>query len=129
MEVGELHADALGDHPFLAAGSDEQQIFLAVVVEAEILCGLAGGRRPVTAAKAAGAPCTAARRLARDEGMHALHRIDRDAAAEPQAADQLAVIHRKPAEGGLRHAHAAAKIGDVSQECVAQWTTFQQASP
>src|SRR6185312_16517628 len=39
VDVRELHADALGDHPFLAAGRNEQQVFLAVVVEAEIALG------------------------------------------------------------------------------------------
>ena len=36
MQVGELHRDALRHHPLLAAGVDEQQVLLAVVVEAEI---------------------------------------------------------------------------------------------
>ena len=46
MDVGELHADALGDHPFLAAGGDEQQVFLPVVVEAEVVRGAGGRLRP-----------------------------------------------------------------------------------
>jgi hypothetical protein len=36
MDIGELQANALADHPFLAARVDEQQIFLPVVEEAEI---------------------------------------------------------------------------------------------
>src|SRR5258706_14465527 len=36
MDIGEFHADALRDHPLLAASVDEQQVLLAVVVEAEI---------------------------------------------------------------------------------------------
>ena len=33
--LAELQGDALGDHPLLAAGVDEHQVFLAVVEEAE----------------------------------------------------------------------------------------------
>ena len=36
MNIGKLKSDALADHPFLAAGVDEQQILLPVVEEAEI---------------------------------------------------------------------------------------------
>src|SRR5579864_9242788 len=47
MDVRELERYAIRDHPFLAAGIDEEQIFLPVVVEAEILvgglCGRLGG--------------------------------------------------------------------------------------
>ena len=47
MDVGELERDAVGDHPLLAAGVHEQQIFLPVVEEAEIALrvGLARFRR------------------------------------------------------------------------------------
>ena len=45
VDIGELHPDALGDHPFLAAGGDEQQVFLAVVVEAEVVRRPGGGLR------------------------------------------------------------------------------------
>jgi hypothetical protein len=40
VEVGKLHADAARHHLLLAAGIDEQQVFLAVVEKAEV----AGGR-------------------------------------------------------------------------------------
>ena len=53
--------DALGDHPLLAAGRDEQQVFLAVVVEAEVLAGavaaVCGSRRT---GRTPSAPFTAA---------------------------------------------------------------------
>ncbi len=42
VNVGEFHPDALGDHPLLAAGCDEQQVLLAVVVEAEVVRCAAG---------------------------------------------------------------------------------------
>jgi hypothetical protein len=45
MDVGELERDAVAHHPLLAAGVDEQQIFLPVVEEAEIARGSVG-RRP-----------------------------------------------------------------------------------
>ena len=36
VDVGEFEADTLCDHPLLAAGIDEQKIFLPVVEEAEV---------------------------------------------------------------------------------------------
>ena len=45
VEVGELHADAARHHLLLAAGIDEQQVFLAVVEEAEV-ARAAPPRRP-----------------------------------------------------------------------------------
>src|SRR5262249_57523231 len=46
MDVGQFERDAARDHPFLAAGIDEQQILLAVVEEAEVALGIAfAGRR------------------------------------------------------------------------------------
>ena len=35
VDMGELHAGAIRDHPFLRAGVDEGEVFLAVVVEPE----------------------------------------------------------------------------------------------
>jgi len=55
-------------------------------------------------------------RLARHEGAYAVHRVGGDAPAQPEAADQLAVIHRHPAEGGFGHPGAAAEFGDVAQQ-------------
>ncbi len=45
MDVGELFGDAVRDLPLLAAGVDEQQIFLPVVEEAEIALRIAGRSR------------------------------------------------------------------------------------
>ena len=41
MDVGEFQPDALADHPFFAAGVDEQQILLPVVEETEIALRIA----------------------------------------------------------------------------------------
>src|SRR5262249_54178394 len=59
---------------------------------------------------------TRARLVVLDERLHALDRVERDAAAEAQAADQLAVVDREPAEGRLRHADAPAVAGDLAQQ-------------
>ena len=48
IDVLELARGALGNHPFLAAGVDEEQILLAIVEEAEIaaaVIGFSGDRR------------------------------------------------------------------------------------
>ena len=42
MDVGQFHLDAPGGHPFFGTGVDEQQVFLAVVVKAEIGIALSG---------------------------------------------------------------------------------------
>ena len=57
MQMGELFGDAVGDLPFLAAGIDEQQIFLPVVEEAEIALRVA--------AQISSAPTPAVRRRRR----------------------------------------------------------------
>ena len=60
MQMAELHADAARDHLLLAAGVDEQQVFLPVVEEAEVAGPiladgmLAARRRPARAQHAAG---------------------------------------------------------------------------
>ena len=50
----ELFGDAVRDLPFLAAGIDEQQIFLPVVEEAEIALRIAGLSRRGRAAERRG---------------------------------------------------------------------------
>lgn len=39
-QVGQLFRDAPGDHPLLATGVDEEQVFLPVVEETEIVCAV-----------------------------------------------------------------------------------------
>src|SRR6266404_553969 len=41
MDVGQFERDAARDHPFFAAGVDEQQVLLPVVEEAEVALGIA----------------------------------------------------------------------------------------
>src|SRR5271169_2723382 len=41
MDIGELERDAARDHPFFAAGVDEQEILLPVIEEAEIALRIA----------------------------------------------------------------------------------------
>ena len=93
MNIGELEIDAVGDLPLLAAGVDEQQIFLPVVEEAEIalrVLALDGRLRQRFHRRHRGLGCrveqdAAARRrgagIARHEGADALQRIGGDAAA------------------------------------------------
>src|SRR6185437_6159648 len=141
MNIGELERDALRHHTFFAAGVDEEQIFLAIVVEAEILVlrhiarwgarsryrrGWArrgsrmddgvrrvrhGQRRDRTAMLG-----RAALLLAIDESAYALDRLIAHPAAETQPAHQLAVIHREPAESRFGHADAAAKSRNLREE-------------
>ena len=123
MDVGQLHADALGDHPLLAAGGDEQQVFLPVVVKAEVLGGARSGGLRRSGRDADRGSVHGRLRLARDEGAHAVHRVGGDASAKPQPVDQLAVVHRQPPERRFRHTGAAAVLGDVAQERFAHRTT------
>jgi hypothetical protein len=126
VNVGEFHADPLGDDPFLAAGGDEQQVFLAVVVEAKVVRG-AGGRLSRRHSQCSGRAVHRAGAFAIDEGAHAADRVSGDAPAEAEPADQLAVVHRQPPKGGLCHAGAAAEFGDVAQERFAQRTTSRMS--
>ena len=133
MDIGELHADALRDFPFLAAGVHEQQIFLPVVEEAEIalrvVARLAGGdrrRRRLDHGQRRGRrrveQHAAARRrgvdVARHEAADALERIGGDAAAIAQAVGELAVIDRAAAEGGFGEAALAAEFADLLEDLI-----------
>ena len=89
----------LRDHPLLAAGMDEQQVFLPVLEEAEIAAGVALLRRHFEAARRR----QPARHRGRDIGLDAIQRIDGDALALAQAMHQLAVIDRAAAKGRFRH--------------------------
>ena len=107
-------ADPLGDHPLLAAGVDEQQVFLPVLEEAEIAAGIALFGRHLEAARRR----QPARRGGRDIGLDAVQRVDGDALALAQAVHQLAVIDRPAAEGRFRHVGLAAELGDLAQDLV-----------
>ena len=68
----ELFGDAMRYFPFLAAGIDEQQIFLPVVEEAEIALRVAGfvaGAWPLTGGGCAASGCKAVRRTVAFRGI------------------------------------------------------------
>ncbi len=144
MDVAELARDALAHHPLLAAGIDEEQIFLAVVEEPEMLLGLAcrrssagrAGRAGLAGAHADGIACAIGqtrigmpgqgshacasfpRLMGGHEGAQAFQRIGGDAAAIAKPLGELAVVDRKPPEGGLGHAGLAAIIRNLTQDRV-----------
>ena len=114
MDVGELHAGALGHHRLFVTGVDEHQVLLAIVVEAEgplaagarLGGGLDGGdraghrggaRRP--SLKTVGG--SAGRRIIVHAGAQAGDGLYGDALAIAQAAHELAVVHGAAPEGGL----------------------------
>jgi hypothetical protein len=125
MQVGELQVDAARHHLLLAAGVDEQQIFLAVVEEAEVARGRAfrvgrfrlQARRPAHAQQLHQLTRRDRRldALAGEEDADALQRLRRDAGAIAQAGDELAVVDGAPTERGFGHARAPAKFRDAVQ--------------
>ena len=129
MDVGEFVGDAARHLPFLAAGVDEQQIFLPVVEETEVAlrvgrpCG-GGGRRPAAAAGAAGRASRArsmivgapVRGVRRHETVDAVERVGGDAPAVAQPRRQLAVVDRAAAEGRFGKPGLPAIIGNFLQQ-------------
>ena len=128
MDVGELHADAIGDLPFFAAGVHEQQIFLPVIEEAEVarrvVAGLAGGdrqrrrrnRRQSDGGGGIEHDAAASRRgfnAVRHEAADALQRIGGDAPAIAQAAGELTVVDGAAAEGRFGETAPAAEFADL----------------
>src|SRR5262249_28514168 len=121
LDAVELELDALRDHPFLGAGADEEQVLLPVVVEAKARLRVAFADHAWRDRQAAGRERTLARRAAESpvhERADAIDGLGRHAAAHPEARHELAVIHRAPAEGALRHAGVPAKGHDLGQEIV-----------
>ncbi len=112
--LDELQRHPFRDHPLLAAGMDEQQIFLPVLEKPEIAAGIALLRRHLRPRGGT----HAARRRGRDIGLDPIQRIDGDALALAQAMHQLAVIDRAAAEGRFRHVGLAAELGDLAQDLV-----------
>ena len=129
MDVDELFGDAVRDFPFLAAGVDEQQIFLPVVEEAEIALRVArfsrrrGGRRRQRRGQprvsrgrsmiVGRCPCAG---LRRHEAVDAVERVGGDAAAVAQPRGELAVVDRAAAERGFGEAGLPAIVGDFLEE-------------
>ncbi len=114
MDAGELQRHAIGDHPLLAAGMDEQQVFLPVLEEAEIAARIALLRRNLKAPRRR----HPARHGGGDIGLDAVQRVDGDALALAQTMHQLAVIDRAPAESRFRHIRLAAEFGNLAQDLV-----------
>ena len=106
MQAGQFQRHPVRDHPLLAAGMDEQQVFLPVLEKAEIAAGVAFfGRDLQTPRRRHPARCGG-----RDIGLDAIQRIDGDALALAQAMHQLAVIDRAPAERRLGHIGLTAEL-------------------
>ena len=113
MQAGQLQRHPLGDHPLLAAGMDEQQVFLAVLEKPEIAAWIALFRRHLEPA----------RRRQRaggrgDIGLDAIQRIDGDALALAQPMHQLAVVDGPAAKRRLRHVGLAAELRDLAENLV-----------
>jgi hypothetical protein len=117
----QLQPDALGDHPFLAAGRDKQQVFLPVVVEAKIL--RVAGKRRHRHRRRRGVRAVCRRRAGPgDKGAHPVLGVGRHPPAQPQPVDQLAVVDREAAKRRFRHPGLAAIVGDVAQQRFAHET-------
>ena len=124
--VGQFLANAVGDHLLLAASGDEQQVFLAIVEEAEVAALIlhAGRRqdRPVElvrgqpAAHDRAATAAGFGRMGRHIGTHPLQRARRDATAVAQACDQFAVVDGESPEGRFREPGLAAVFTDLTQQ-------------
>src|SRR5262245_3085349 len=125
MHIGDLKRDAAGDHPFFAAGIDEQQVLLPVVEEAEVALrvALAGRRRCGRGDGGARFARSLDDGGTRDRGPVGLHeaadaveRLGGDAAAVAQPRGELAVIDGTPAEGRFRKSAVPAIVGDFLQQ-------------
>ena len=126
MDMRQFLGDAVRDLPLLAAGVDEQQIFLPVVEEAEIALRIArrerrrGQRRRQRRARRVRALDDrrpfALRRIRRHEAVDAVERVGGDAAAVAQPRRKLAVVDGAAAEGGFRQSGLAAIVGDFRKE-------------
>ena len=126
MQMRELLGDAVRHLPLLAAGVDEQQIFLPVVEEAEIALRIAGlGRRRRHGelrhdwARLArtfddGRPPLGG--VCRHEVVDAIERVGGDAPAVAQPRRELAVVDRAAAEGGFGKPGLPAIFGNFLQE-------------
>src|SRR5262249_3499790 len=122
---GELERNAAGDHPFFAAGADEEEILLPVVEEAEVALriALAGWcrrhrrRRGPRLARALDDGGTGRRRaVVLHETADAIERLGGDAAAVAQPPGELAVVDGAAAEGRFRKAAMPAVVGDLLQQ-------------
>ena len=116
LQIAEFERNPVGDLGLFAAGRDEQQIFLAVVEEAEARRrdarpggGVLGRRRWD------GLQLGRPGRMREEKGAHLVERFGRDVGAVAQPRNELAVIDGEPAEGGFRSLGGAAIIPDLAQ--------------
>ena len=114
MNAGEFQRHPVRDHPLLAAGMDEQQVFLPVLEKPEIAAGIALLGRDFEAPRRR----HAARHRGGDIGLDPLQRVDGDALALAQTVHQLAVVDGAAAESRLRHIGLAAEFGNLAQDLV-----------
>src|SRR5580698_5927413 len=94
---------------------DEQQVFLAVLEEAEIAPGIAPFRLHFETARTRR---HAARHRCRDIGLDAIERVDGDALALAQPGYQLAVIDRAPPKSRFRHIGVSAEFRYLGEDFV-----------
>src|SRR5262245_15818847 len=121
MDIGEFERNPAGDHPFFAAGADEEEIFLPVIEEAEIALRIAraGGHwrcgRPRLAWTLDDGGTRRRRPVILHEAADAFEGLGGDAAAVTQPRGELAVVDGAATEGRFRYPGVAAIFGDLLQ--------------
>jgi len=111
VDAGKLQRHPLRGNPLLAAGMDEQQVFLPVLEETEIAAGIALLGRDFKAARRR----HPARHGGGDIGLDPIQRVDGDALALAQTVHQLAVVDGPAAERRLRHIGLTAELRNLAQ--------------
>ena len=121
MDVGEFERDAMGDLGLLAAGRDEQEIFLPIVEEAEAGRGRVRLRLAARRGDEAGQACGPWRGLQRgpaygQKGADLLQRFRGDPRAVAKPRDELPVVDDAPSEGRFRGPRFATEIPDLAED-------------
>ncbi len=123
LQIAEFERNPVGDLGLLAAGRDEQQVFLPVVEEPEtggLRCRARRQRRWPPSQPAAA--CFAQRRrglmMFGQIGADLVQRAGGDFGAVAQARHQLAVIDDEPPEGGFGRLRRAAIVPDFAENLV-----------
>jgi hypothetical protein len=143
MDLRQFHADPFGHHPLLAAGVDEGQIFLPVIVEPEgafavaVCRGLFRGLLAIEAdsqlsgvlAGAAGRGSLSCRLTGGHEVAHPLQRARRHAFARAQAANEFTVVDRHAAKSRLRDGPRAAEFLDFVDQGLVIFHTLDNDDP
>src|SRR5262249_43374811 len=119
LEVRKLERDAVGDLGLLAAGRDEQEIFLPIVEEAEARrrdarrsCA-GGGRRRRGGGTIAVGLC---RPMFAQVGADLVERAGRDLGAVAKPRDQFAVVDNEPPESRFCGSGRATKFPDLAED-------------